>query len=72
MKAPDKIYVHELSAEELTENFPYHVCYVRKDALMEWVKEHKRMIETHGDERNAYLRGENSVLIALIAQLNSM
>ncbi len=39
MKAPDKIYIHELSAEELTENFPYHICYIRKDALLEWAKE---------------------------------
>ena len=34
--APDKIYLHEISAEELTENLPYHVCYIRKDALLEF------------------------------------
>lgn len=34
----DKIYVHEISAEELTENLPYHICYIRKDALLEWLK----------------------------------
>lgn len=39
MNLPDKIYLHEISAEELTENLPYHVCYIRKDALLEWAKE---------------------------------
>lgn len=33
--ASDKIYVHEKSAEELTENLPYHICYIRKDALLD-------------------------------------
>ena len=37
MEAPDKIYVHEISAEELTENLPYHICYIRKDALLEFL-----------------------------------
>ena len=41
MKAPDKIYLHEISAEELTKNLPYHVCYIRKDALLEWIDEYK-------------------------------
>ena len=39
MAAPDKIYLHEISAEELTENLPYHVCYIRKDALLKWIQE---------------------------------
>ncbi len=39
---------------------------------MEWVKEHKCVIETHGDERDAYLRGEYSILNSLIDKLNSM
>ena len=46
--------------------------YIRKDALIEWVKEHKCVIETHGDERDAYLRGEYSILNSLIDKLNSM
>lgn len=45
MKAPDKIYLHEISAEELTENFPYHICYIRKDALMEWAKENQEQMK---------------------------
>ena len=36
--APDKIYLHEICAEELTENLPYHDCYIRKDALLEWAR----------------------------------
>ena len=42
MAAPDKIYLHEISAEELTENLPYHVCYIRKDALLEWAKKNNK------------------------------
>ena len=36
--APEKIYIHEASASELTEKLPYHIEYVRKDALLEWAK----------------------------------
>ena len=42
--APDKIYLHEISVEELTENLPYHVCYIRKDALLKWAKEMKEIM----------------------------
>ena len=35
MEAPEKIYVHEASAHELTENFPYHIEYIRTDAFIE-------------------------------------
>jgi len=39
MKAPDKIYVHELSAEQLTEpHKDYHLEYIRKEALVEWAR----------------------------------
>ena len=37
-EAPEKIYIHEASASELTEKLPYHIEYVRKDALLEWAK----------------------------------
>ena len=33
--APEKIYVHELSAPELTEKLPYHIEYTRTDAFIE-------------------------------------
>ena len=46
MKAPDKIYVHELSAKELAEpHSAYHVEYVNKDTLMEWAEKCKKIIE---------------------------
>ena len=85
MDASDKIYVHDkiylfrnpigvilgswyLDSSEQFEN----IEYIRKDALIEWIKEHKHVIETHGDERDAYLRGEYSSLNSLINQLNSI
>lgn len=36
-EAPEKIYVHEASAPELTENLPYHIEYIRTDAFIEKV-----------------------------------
>lgn len=38
MEAPDKIYIHEASAPELDVPIPYSVEYIRKDALLGWVK----------------------------------
>lgn len=35
MMAPDKIYIHEASAPEMTDKLPYHIEYIRKDALIE-------------------------------------
>lgn len=37
MEAPEKIYVHEASAPELTKNLPYHIEYTRTDAFIEKV-----------------------------------
>ena len=74
---PDKIYIHRtihlglLSASEI-DITGQDEQYIRKDALLEWAKEHKRVIETRGDERNAYLRGEYSALNSLIDKLKSM
>ena len=34
-KAPEKIYIHEASAPELTEKLPYHIEYTRTDAFIE-------------------------------------
>lgn len=39
MEAPDKIYVHEVSAHELTEKLPYHIEYVRKDTFIKRISE---------------------------------
>ena len=43
MEAPDKIYIHEASAHELAEPVlkEYHIEYIRKDTLLEWLKELK-------------------------------
>ena len=70
MKAPDKIYVHEISAEELTESLPYHVCYIRKDALLEWAKKELESAEfTNFDE---FGRGEVITWNRVLDKLNSM
>lgn len=34
-ESPEKIYVHEASAPELTEKLPYHIEYTRTDAFVE-------------------------------------
>ena len=34
-EAPEKIYVHEASAPELTEKLPYHIEYTSTDAFIE-------------------------------------
>lgn len=38
MNIPEKIFVHEASAPELTENLPYHICYIRKDIVDDMLK----------------------------------
>lgn len=67
---PDKIYVHEISAEELTENLPYHVCYIRKDALLDWAKNLKERWEEPPMSKNA--PGCVFMLEQVIEKLNSM
>ena len=43
-EAPEKIWVHEASAPELTEKLPYHIEYTRTDAFIEkackWLRTH--------------------------------
>ena len=65
----DKIYVHEISAEELTENLPYHICYIRKDALLEWAKKKNKRIDT---EDGDYSLGYVSAMIDLIDKIEAM
>ncbi len=69
MAAPDKIYLHEISAEELTENLPYHVCYIRKDALLEWAKKNNKRIDA---EEGDYSLGYVSAMIDLIEKIESL
>lgn len=71
---PDKIYVHEISAEELTKNLPYHICYIRRDALLEWAKDQKRdcerVIREHPEDESLWC--ERDKYDELIDKLNSM
>lgn len=72
---PDKIYTNNRGGYAKIPIFSQadaNIEYIRKDALIEWVKEHKCVIETHGDERDTYLRGEYSILNSLIDKLNSI
>jgi len=34
MMAPDKIYIHEASAPEMTDKLPYHLEYTRTDVAV--------------------------------------
>jgi hypothetical protein len=54
-KAPEKIYVHEASALELTENLPYHIEYTRTDAF---IKKACEFIETYPHLFMGVLRSE--------------
>lgn len=36
---PDKIYIHEASAPEMTDKLPYHIEYIRKDAFIKKAEE---------------------------------
>lgn len=69
MATPDKIYLHEISAEELTENLPYHICYIRKDALLEWAKKNNKRIDA---EEGDYSLGYVSAMIDLIEKIESL
>ena len=78
MKAPDVIFVHavtkpipEISFSEIKEGDD-DIEYIRKDALLDWAKIHKCMIEMHGGDGDDYLRGEYSMLNSLIDKLNSI
>lgn len=43
MMAPEKIYIHEASAPEMTDKLPYHIEYIRKNAFIKkaclWLKD---------------------------------
>lgn len=63
MIAPDKIYLLKVELEErwpgITEASELEpkkeVCYICKDALLEWAREnHKRMVEVHSDYTKIY------------------
>ena len=86
MEAPNKIYLTEWEGKGVSEyETPWstgyydedaHHCknheYIRKEALLEWANVHKTVIETNGEEDDAYTRGQYSVILTLIDKLNSM
>lgn len=79
MKAPDKIYIGPmLNPSDGYVGIAWAEAhggmeeYVRKDALLEWANVHKTVIETNGEEDDAYTRGQYSAILTLIDKLNSM
>ena len=83
-KAPDKIYLpivqgrtrkdirYDATYFAPTEFAEENIEYIRKEALLEWANVHKTVIETNGEEDDAYTRGQYSVILTLIDKLNSM
>lgn len=71
VNAPDKIYIHEVSALELAlPRKDYHLEYICKDALLEWAKnELENAKNTDFDE---FGRGEVITLKRIIDKINSM
>lgn len=68
MELPEKIYIHEASAPELTEKLPYHIEYTRTDAFIEkackWLKEN--VLFTHPR------KGTKVCAVNLIAFMDAM
>jgi hypothetical protein len=70
-EAPEKIYVHEASAPELTEKLPYHIEYTSTDAFIEkakkWFEEQNEWFDPNGvrhcgledfEDFKKYMKGE--------------
>lgn len=81
MKAEDKIYVREYpdgsfnsAWETKRKDDPTIILheYIRKETLLEWVNVYKTVIETNGEEDDAYTRGQYSAILTLIDKLNEM
>lgn len=71
MKAPDKIYVptrFQLADCLRVRESDTDVCYIRKDALLEWAKECFRL----QDSGSWYSKGAADAFSKLIDKLNSM
>lgn len=78
MKIPDKLFVSSdsfgfMSAYYIENHPPYGEEYIRKDTLLEWVKEMKEQVSIG---LNAYDMGEENgkaeILNKLIDKLNSL
>lgn len=79
MKAPDKIYIRPmLNPSDGYVGIAWAEAhggmdeYIRKEALIEWANVHKTVIETNGEEDDAYTRGQYSAILTLIDKLNEM
>lgn len=46
--------------------------YNTKNKILRWAMEHKKAIETNGDEDDAFERGEYSVLNTLIDKITNL
>ena len=73
-KVPDKIYVDKQEGKIITLNrvCSSDICYIRKDALIEWAK--ARLSDVRGinyDEDN-YPAGEAHAIADVIDHLNSL
>lgn len=80
MNAPDKIYLQRNTTTDLYDEFwpewledTHHpdsdICYIRKEALLEWAKEKNQRIDTdEGDFSSGYVYA----MIDLIDKLDSM
>lgn len=73
MKAPDKVFfpndINLLTKLSLVLKQKGDVCYIRKDALLEWAKKNNKRIDT---EEGDYSLGYVSAMIDLIDKINAM
>ena len=78
--APDKIYLQHNTTTDLYDEFwpewfegTHHperdICYIRKDALLEWAKKKNKRIDA---EEGDYSLGYVSAMIDLIEKIESL
>lgn len=79
MKAPDKIYVHVRTEPKSSTTFSEtldknssNVAYIRKDALLEWVKECYEVTENDNLLSNIFKQGALYELHRIIAKIESL
>lgn len=81
MEAPDKIYLLKVELEErwpgITEASELEPqeeeCYIRKDALLEWIEEYRNTLSEFLEKKHSPVTaGKMYVLIKLLDKLNSM
>ena len=82
MNAPDKIYIEQFPEGHFSETWHQYDQstrtikvheYIRKDALLEWVKEKNLKFTHNGNEQNdIFVRGIAAGLGYLISKLSSL